>query len=125
MATAQKSTTTTTLDAAALEAQLANLLSTKAVSTGSKSLAKVFEEIAKANGNVVTFEQAKAISPKSPSDLAFYFRKAGGKIATSRGKEGGTSWTVIKLSNGELGYPENVKKEVERLKAELANVKKQ
>lgn len=124
MATTQKSQPNATTDAAALEAQLANLLSTKAVSTGSKSLAKVFEEIARENGNVVTFEQAKAISPKSPSDLAYYFRQAGGKVVTTKGKSGQTSWTVVKLSNGQLGYPDAVKAEVDRLKAELANAKK-
>lgn len=119
MPTAQKSA-----PSADIESQLAELLSTKAVSAGSKNYAKMFEDLAKKNGNVVTFEMAKAVFSKSPSDLAFYFRQAGGKIVSQRGKAGTTTWTVVKLANGELGYPEAVRKEVERLKTELANVKK-
>ena len=119
MATTQKSspTTATTLDAASIETQLAALLDTKAVSAGSKNLAQVFEELARANGNVVTFEQAKAVSPKSPSDLAYYFRTALGKVVTQRGKDGKTCWIVQKG-----GYPSEVRAEVERLKAQLATV---
>jgi hypothetical protein len=107
-----------------IEQQIATLLDKKAVSTGSKNYAQIFEKIARENGHIVTFAQAKAVFPNSPSDLAFHFRQAGGKIASTRGKAGTTIWTVVKLANGELGYPENVRKEVERLKMELANAKK-
>lgn len=108
-------TSTPEVNAAALEQQIAALLETKAVSAGSTNLAQVFEEMARANGNVVTFDQAKAISPKSPSDLAYYFRKALGKCVTQRGKDGKTCWIVQKG-----GYPSEVKAEVERLRAQLA-----
>lgn len=124
MPTAQKSTTPSTVTPEQIQQQIAALLDKKAVSTGTKNYAQVFEKIARENGNVVTFAQAKAVFPNSPSDLAFHFRQAGGKIASTRGKAGTTIWTVVKLANGELGYPENVRKEVERLKAELDNVKK-
>jgi hypothetical protein len=107
-----------------IEQQIATLLDKKAVSTGSKNYAQIFEKIARENGHIVTFAQAKAVFPNSPSDLAFHFRQAGGKIASTRGKAGTTIWTVVKLANGELGYPENVRKEVEGLKMELANAKK-
>jgi hypothetical protein len=121
MATTQKAVATA--PAVNLEEQLASLLSTKAVSSGSKSLAQVFEQIAREHNHVVTFEQAKAASPKSPSDLAYYFRQAGGKVMTTKGRGSQTSWTVQKLSNGQLGYPDAVKAEVDRLKAELAKAK--
>jgi len=104
MATTQKQTSTVDV-----EAQIAALLSTKAVSSGSKSLAQVFEQLARENNHIVTFEQAKAASPKSPSDLAFYFRQALGKCMTVKGKDGKTYWEVQKLSNGKMGHPAEVK----------------
>lgn len=124
MPTATQKSSSTTPTSEQIEQQIAALLDKKAVSTGSKNYAAVFEKIARENGNVVTFAQAKAVFPNSPSDLAFHFRQAGGKIASTRGKAGTTIWTVVKLANGELGYPEAVRKEVERLKMELDHVKK-
>lgn len=115
---------TPSVSASEIEAQLATLLSTKAVSAGSKNYAAMFEKIARENGNVVTFDQAKLIVPKSPSDLAYYFRQAGGKIVSERGKSGGTRWVVVKLASGELGYPAAVKAEIDRLKSALEAAKK-
>jgi hypothetical protein len=109
-----------TPSATELEQQIAALLDKKAVSTGSKNLAAEFEKIARANGGVVTYAQAKAIVPKSPSDLSFYFRQAGGKCVTTRNKAGQSFWTVVRP----IGYPGEVKAEVERLTQELSKVKK-
>jgi hypothetical protein len=93
MATTQKQSAPSAASAIELENALAiaNLLSTKAVSSGSKFLAQVFEQIAREHNHVVTFEQAKAASPKSPSDLAYYFRQAGGKVMTTKGRSGQTT----------------------------------
>lgn len=95
----QKSAPTTS----EMEAMLANLLSTKAVSSSSKNYAAMFEKLARENGNVVTFDQARAIVPRSPSDLAYYLRQAGGKIISERGKSGrpdgsSSSWRTVSLA---------------------------
>ena len=103
-----------------VEEQIAQLLSTKAVSSGSKNVALEFEKVAKANNHVVTFAQAKEISPKSPSDAAFYFRQALGKVTTSKQKDGKTCWIVMKLPNGKMGYPNETKALLAELKAQQA-----
>jgi hypothetical protein len=99
-------------------AELEQLLSTKAVSSGSKNLAAEFERIARPNGHVVTYQQAAAILTKAPSDLAFAFRAAMGKCLTIKGKQQSTVWQVMKLSNGEYAHPAATKTLIAQLQAQ-------
>ena len=101
---------------------LAVLLNTRASSTGTSgsAMAAAFERIAKANGNVVTFAQAQAVNAKYPSDLAYYFRQAGGKCVTSKARNGNSAWVVSKLPNGSMAYPAEVKALIAEVKARIA-----
>lgn len=101
---------------------LAALLNTRASSTGTSgyAMAVAFERIAKANGNVVTFDQARAVNAKYPSDLAYYFRQAGGKCVTSKARNGNSAWVVSKLPNGSMAYPAEVKALIAEVKARIA-----
>lgn len=83
--------------------------------TSGRAMALAFEKIAKANGNVVTFEQAAQVNPKYPSDLAYYFRQAGGKCITSKARNGNTFWTVQVLANGQHAYPDAVQARIAEL----------
>lgn len=99
------------------EAELAALLNKRASSTGTSgsAMAMAFERIAKANGNVVTFDQASGVNAKYPSDLAYYFRQAGGKCVTHKARNGQSYWVVSLMFDGKsLAYPEVVR---ERIKA--------
>ena len=78
-------------------------------------MALAFEKIAKANGNVVTFDQASTVNAKYPSDLAYYFRQAGGKCITSKARNGNTFWTVQVLANGKHAYPDAVAERIAEL----------
>ena len=68
----------------------------KPASLGKKGsfLADEFVRIATANNGVVTLDQAKAINPGAPSDLAYYARLKGIQIETEKKKGGGTTWKV-------------------------------
>jgi hypothetical protein len=101
--------------APAVTETLEQLLSTKAVSSGKRDIAAEFERVARENGHKVTYSQAKAITPASPSDACFYFRSKLGKATTHRVKGGETFWTIDRLSTGEYAYPSAVKQLVEQL----------
>jgi hypothetical protein len=101
------------------EQELAVLQNKRASSAGTsgKVMAAAFERIAKANGGIVTFDQASQINAKYPSDLAYYFRQAGGKCLTSKARNGQTFWTVQTLPSGVAAYPDAVAARIAELTA--------
>lgn len=105
--------------------ELAILSNKRASSAGNSGsvMAAAFERIAKANGGVVSFEQAQAVNAKYPSDLAYYFRQFGGKCITSKARNGNSYWTVQTLSNGKPAYPAAVAERMRELQAEVAKGK--
>ena len=104
------------------ETLLAVLLNKRASSTGTSgsAMAQAFERIAKANGGVVTFDAASGVNAKYPSDLAFYFRQAGGKCVTSKARNGNSFWTVNKLPNGKFAYIAEVRELIAETQAKIA-----